>query len=332
MCKLNTIQRLIRVIVIGLTLTLINPCFSLSQNLVPNYSFEILDSCPYLQGQLSFAHGWINPSPDTVTSPDLFSSCAQVISFGTPYNFEGFNIPKTDSSYIGLICFLQFQNIKNIREYAEIELSQKLILGEQYYLEINISCAEVVGFASNLIGMVLSDTLYTSPSYEYFSLPTAIEYTGPPLIDTSKWTKISGIYTANGNERFLLIGCFKPDSVLLLDSINVGLVGAGYSYYYFDDIKVIPLDSLQGLDEPISNLSVNVYPNPAKEWLTLDFNSNIQKQLSVSLFSMDGKEIKNWSERYTSKVYLTLPQLSNGIYFLKIRNGAGEVVRKVVIR
>jgi hypothetical protein len=328
---MKSIKGLFRFIVIGFVVSLINPCFSLSQNLVPNYSFEILDSCPDGQGQLSFAQGWINPSPDTISTPDLFSSCAQVISLGTPYNFEGFNIPKTDSSYIGLICFLRFQNNKNLREYAEIELSQKLMLGEQYYLEMNVSCAEVVGFASNLIGMVLSDTLYTSPSYEYFSLPTVIEYTGSPLIDTSNWTKISDIYTANGNEQFLLIGCFKPDSVLLLDSINVGLAGAGYSYYYFDDIKVIPLDSLQGIDQPISNLSVNVYPNPAKEWLTLDFNSNIQKQLNVSLFSLDGKEIKAWSEKYTSKMYLTLPQLSNGIYFLKIRNGTGEVVRKVIV-
>jgi hypothetical protein len=108
--------------------------------------------------------------------------------------------------------------------------------------------------------------------------------------------------------------------------------GGIVSYYYFDDIKVIPLDSLQGIDEPLSNLSVNLYPNPAKEWLTLDFNSNIQKQLNVSLFSTEGKEIKTWSEKYTSKMYLTSPELSNGIYFLKIRNGAGEVVRKVVIR
>jgi hypothetical protein len=331
MCKLNTIQRLIRVIVIGLTVTLINPCLLLSQNLVPNYSFEILDSCPYAQGQLSFAQGWINPSPDTVSSPDLYSACGS-LSLSTPNNALGYNIPLTDSSYIGLVCYFRsFQNVQNLREYAEVELLQALISGEQYYLELNVNCPEVTGFTQDLIGMAFSDTLYTSLTYSYFPLPTAVEYVGSPIIDTMSWTKISGIYTASGNENFLILGCFKPDSLLQLDSINVGLPGLGQSYYYFDDIKVIPLDSLQGLDEPISNLSVNVYPNPAKEWLTLDFNSIIQKQLNVSLFSVEGKEIKNWSEKYTSKMYLTLPQLSNGIYFLKIRNGAGVVVRKVII-
>jgi hypothetical protein len=333
MCKLNSIKRLVRVIVIGLTVTLINPCFLLSQNLVPNYSFEILDSCPNAQGQLSFAQGWINPQTDVINTPDLFTSCA-VVGIKTPVNFIGYCVPKTDSSYIGLGCFVRFQNYNNVREYAEIQLSQALIAGEQYYLEMNINCGDFVGFAQNLIGMVFSDTLYINPTYEYFPLPTAIEYAGPPILDTATWTTVNGVYTANGNENFLLLGCFKPDSLLLLDSINVGFPGGGgiVSYYYFDDIKVIPLDSLQGIDEPISNLSVNVYPNPAKEWLTLDFNSNIQKQLNVSLFSMDGKEIKSWSEEYTSKIYLTLPQLSNGIYFLKFRNGGGEVVRKVVIR
>jgi len=334
MCKLNSINRLIRVIVIGLTVALINPCLLLSQNLVPNYSFEILDSCPNALGQLSFAQGWINPQTNGIGSPELFSPCAAAIGSGTPTNFIGYCPPKTDSSYIGLACFLRLQNFNNLREYAEIQLTQTLVSGEQYYLEMNINCGDFVGFAQNLIGMVFSDTLYINPTNEYFPLSTAVEYSGLPVTDTANWTKISGVYTANGTENFLLLGCFKPDSLLLLDSINVGLPGGGgiVSYYYFDDIKVIPLDSLQGIDEPLSNLSVNLYPNPAKEWLTLDFNSNIQKQLNVSLFSTEGKEIKTWSEKYTSKMYLTLPQLSNGIYFLKIRNGAGEVVRKVVIR
>jgi hypothetical protein len=230
-----------------------------------------------------------------------------------------------------LVCFVRFQNLKNVREYAEIQLTQTLVANEQYYIEMNVSCAEQVGYAQNLIGMVFSDTLYINTTYEYFPLPTAIEYSGPPIIDTSNWSMISGVYTANGTENYLLIGCFKPDSLLLIDSIHVGFPGVVQSYYYFDDIKVIPLDSLQGIDEPISNFSVNIYPNPAKEWLTLDFNSNMQKQLNVSLFSIEGKEVKNWSEKYTSKMYLTLPQLSNGIYFLKIRNGASEVVRKLVV-
>jgi len=328
---MKSIKGLFRFIVIGFVISLINPCFSFSQNLVPNYSFEILDSCPYLQGQLSFAKGWINPYPDSISTPDFFSSCASAIGASTPSNFAGYSVPLTDSSYVGLVCFMRFQNYKNIREYAEIQLIQTLTAGEQYYLEMNISCAEVVGFAQNLIGMSLSDTLYSRISFGYFPISTAIEYTGSPIIDTANWIKISGIYTASGTENYLLLGCFKPDSLLQLDSINVGLPGLGQSYYYFDDIKVIPLDSLQGIDEPISNFSVNVYPNPAKEWLTLDFNSNIQKQLNVSLVSLDGKEIKTWSEKYTSKMYLTLSQLSNGIYFLKIRNGAGEVVRKVVV-
>jgi hypothetical protein len=235
---------------------------------------------------------------------------------------------------VGMGCFGRFNNYQNVREYLETNLLQPLVPGEQYYLELNVSCADRVGYGQNSIGMAFSDTLYINPTYEYFNIPTAIEYNGPPLIDTVNWVTISGVYTATGTEQFILLGCFKPDSLLLLDSINVYYPGGGdgqQSYYYFDDIKVIPLDSLQGIDEPISNLSVDVYPNPAKEWLTLDFNSNIQKQLSVSLFSLDGKEIKSWSEKYTSKMYLTLPQLSNGIYFLKIRNGAGEVVRKVVV-
>jgi hypothetical protein len=305
---------------------------SYAQNLVPNYSFEQVDSCPYKQGQLSFAQGWINPQNDTNGTPDFFSHCSPVFQFNTPANILGFAFPKTDSSYIGLLLFQYYQGINNLREYAEIELLQTLIAGEQYYLELNVSCAENVGYAQNLIGMAFSDTLYINPTYQYFPIPTALEHIGSPIIDTTNWTKISGIYSAIGTEQFLLLGCFKPDNILLLDSLNVGSPIDDFSYYYFDDIKVIPLDSLQGIDEPISNLLVNVYPNPAKEWLTLDFNSNIQKQLNVSLFSVEGKEIKNWSEKYTSKMYLTLPQLSNGIYFLKIRNGAGEVVRKVVIR
>ncbi len=330
---MKSIKGLFRFIVIGFVISLINPCLLLSQNLVPNNSFEVYDTCPYLEGQARFASGWFNPQSDTITSPDYFNSCSSW-PFSTPFNGFGSQTPYHGFAYLGLALYVNINNLHDIREYVEIELLQTLIVGKQYYLELNVSFADRVGYGQNFIGLAFSDTLYVKPTYEYFNIPTAIEYNGPPLIDTVNWVTISGVYTATGTEQFILLGCFKPDSLLLLDSINVYYPGGGdgqESYYYFDNIKVIPLDSLQGIDEPISNLSVNVYPNPAKEWLTLDFNSKIQKQLNVSLISMDGKEIKSWSEKYTSKMYLTLPQLSNGFYFLKIRNGAGEVVRKVVV-
>jgi hypothetical protein len=303
---------------------------SKGQNLVFNSGFEIADTCPNNQGNINLAHGWFNANTVFPSTTDYYHLCSPLAGLTPPSIFTGYQNAHFGDAFIGMGVYTL--GLSNSREYAETELLDTLTGGEIYYVEFYAVLGNSLNLAISNLGAYLTNSILINNNFTVISVLPQIE--NPDTIylnDTLNWMKISGTFTAVGGEKFITIGNFRDDLLTNDTVLSQDSTFYNYCYYYIDDIIVMPLDSLQGLDEPISNLSVNVYPNPAKEWLTLDFNSNIQKQLNVSLFSIDGKEIKTWSEKYTSKMYITLPQLSNGIYFLKIRNGAGEVVRKVVI-
>jgi len=60
------------------------------------------------------------------------------------------------------------------------------------------------------------------------------------LLDTMEWSKISGVYTAVGNERFLTIGNFYADSQTdTLSHLGTWILG----YYYIDDVSVYEISN-----------------------------------------------------------------------------------------
>jgi hypothetical protein len=69
---------------------------------------------------------------------------------------------------------------------------------------------------------------------------------------------------------------------------------------------------------PLNN-SINIYPNPAKETLNIDFSLK-NEDLKVSVVDMLGKEIinENLRNQHTS---LNIQNLSSGVYFVKVING-----------
>jgi hypothetical protein len=70
---------------------------------------------------------------------------------------------------------------------------------------------------------------------------------------------------------------------------------------------------------PLNN-SINIYPNPAKETLNVDFSLK-NEDLKVSVVDMLGNEIinENLRNQHTS---LNIQNLSSGVYFIKVINGS----------
>jgi OmpA-OmpF porin, OOP family len=69
----------------------------LSQNLVPNPSFETYSSCPEGISEVDLAVPWINP---TFGTSDFFHSCSSNF-VDVPYNFFGFQYAHTGEGYGG---------------------------------------------------------------------------------------------------------------------------------------------------------------------------------------------------------------------------------------
>lgn len=102
-------------------------------NMVPNWSFELYDSCPSSADQINFCSGWSKYSSN-VTSPDYYNACAPETSFGVPNNIVSFQPDHRNCiAYAGIVTR---GGSFNDREYIGIQLNQPLMVGEKYFMVI----------------------------------------------------------------------------------------------------------------------------------------------------------------------------------------------------
>ena len=77
-----------------------------------------------------------------------------------------------------------------------------------------------------------------------------------------------------------------------------------------------------------------VYPNPAKDNLTIQFNSSLDGNSNLRVYDMLGRNVLNQThllEKGINKFDLNLSELIKGIYFLEVNNGAEKEIKKVVV-
>ncbi len=118
-----------------------------------------------------------------------------------------------------------------------------LVSDKLYYLEFFTNKMDYYNKANNNIGLLLSDTDIVRNSREALNIPpTLLPYGNPVITDSVNWTKVSGVYRAHGGEQYVLLGNFLPDSLTTVVQVHPG--GYEQATYSFDDVSVIPLDSL----------------------------------------------------------------------------------------
>lgn len=76
-------------------------------------------------------------------------------------------------------------------------------------------------------------------------------------------------------------------------------------------------------NNPSSNESINVFPNPFTNTTSIEFNLSEIKNISISIVDVLGKEVKNISTKNLmegkKKINIDLSELNSGIYFCKIK-------------
>lgn len=105
------------------------------------------------------------------------------------------------------------------------------------------------------------------------------------------------------------------------DDIIVGLYGGGVQVFYQDIVN--------STFESSSDKEISVYPNPATENLIVKLRSG-SLNTKCLMYDLHGRKVdeKLLIDGYT--VFNT-SKLASGIYFIHIRTGESDVVRKVVI-
>lgn len=89
-----------------------------------------------------------------------------------------------------------------------------------------------------------------------------------------------------------------------------------------------------GINESEINTRVNVYPNPSSGVVHMDVNSISGDHLDITVMNMLGEVVysENFSNSGKMNTYLDLAHLSDGVYFLNIKNASGgSVTQKLIL-
>jgi outer membrane protein OmpA-like peptidoglycan-associated protein len=242
-------------------LIIVNTQLGLTQNLVPNPSFEEFSIKPLGPKRNTDKFGvndWVSQNGGT---PDYFNNTVKNKIVST-YNFMGYQEPKTGYSFVGLIIF-DNKEFSFYKEAIQTKLKKKLELGTIYCFSMYISLAEKSDYCTNDIGVLFtknkiegtSNNLNVSPRdiklNWNFDIPYK-QYTPQILtksfIEDYDWILIQDTIVAQGGEQYLTIGSFIKETPIKKTK-NFGSRGSNHyknvAYYYIDDVSLVPVSSAE---------------------------------------------------------------------------------------
>lgn len=75
-----------------------------------------------------------------------------------------------------------------------------------------------------------------------------------------------------------------------------------------------------------------LYPNPAKDFITIQFSNNKPENFDWQLYGISGKTILKNKHTMHNSFTISLQQFPRGVYFLKLQNEKFSVMRKIVLQ
>jgi OOP family OmpA-OmpF porin len=198
-------------------------------NLVPNPSFEDTLNCDSFKTYHA-GFPWFTP---TNCTPDYYYGASPTCGTSAFQNPAGYQLPYDGIAYIGLYA----TDGTTTREYICIELNDTLLFNKDYFLEFYVSRANQFSLATDDIGAHLSTLLPINTGCYYLPyLPQVENPQGNIITDSLSWTRISGVFTAQGGEKYLTIGNFKDSSNTTVVDADNGNGVNNSSYYYIDKV------------------------------------------------------------------------------------------------
>jgi len=152
------------------------------------------------------------------------------------------------------------------------------------------------------------------------NLPTAATQNSPFIpTNTNEWKYVSSVIPSvflNSNFRFKLVFTSSHGNNIYIDDINVSSISS--------------TDELSSIKNTLL-----VYPNPANEKVSIDFNLENSIQLQISVINVLGqkvflKETENYLEGRNS-IELNTDSIAAGMYIISISDGMNTIQKPLVI-
>ncbi len=207
---------------LALLLPLLFPSQTHAQNLVPNPSFEQTDCA--LLNTIGIGGNFSTLVKPWFGDAIYLNRCSDDWQTSVPYNkllistAENFQEPRTGDAYAAITVF-NFPSA-NYRSYLSVPLLRPLKKGEKCLIRFHVApyypaYKPLPYYVNQDVGLLFTNLkVEPNPAVNFdpflYNTPILKNESGP-LFDTAGWTSISRGYIANGQERYLTIGNFRPD-------------------------------------------------------------------------------------------------------------------------
>ncbi len=265
-------------------------------NLVDNGGFESTTGKIKKPGQIDLATGWKSP---TAVRADVYLKDSKVKEISTTENAYGKEAPAEGENYGGIVMYSP--KGKMPRSYLMTKLKTPLKKDVKYCVSFKLSLAEGSKYACNNIGVMFDKKERGSDTKG-----SIVEDKTSVLSSNNKiynamfgWETVCNTYTAEGGEKFIVIGNFGSDDPAKIKTEavkkakdNKFAIFAG-AYYYIDDIVVTILEDGQKCacntaDEAVNDFSTTIYQKPA---IVTDKMTSAQKIEVQQLYFAFGKDV-----------------------------------------
>jgi len=303
-------MKILKFIIIILSITAFS---SYAQNLVPNYSFEVYDTCPFSSGQIYSAIPWVDA---TNASSDYYNACS--VGLGVPNNSVGSQNALDGNAYAGFAAY--YSPLTDFREYIQVKLSDTLLTDSCYKLIYYVSIAEQGMYGVNRLSAYFSSTAVSCSSCFLAFPPQVNYYSSTVLGDSYSWFKVEGVFKAQGNEEFMTIGNFNTDANTSPTLVHPTMTNP-MAYYFIDSVSLVkvtcPLNI--GIQEHQKIKPFTISPNPNNGNMLLQYSLNPTDKAEINIYDISGKLINSYLlNSSANKISINEEQLENGVYFYQI--------------
>lgn len=308
-----------------------------AQNLVPNPSFEEYEVCPYTIGfqpgnRPTHWRSWLN-------SPDYFHACAGSLQdidtlVSVPQNGWGYQYPWDGDAYIGSFCYWVTDEY---REYVGAPLLEPMEMGQTYLVSFRVSLAvngsyvQAMG-ACNNIGVLFTTATnawsgITGPPFPFRNY--AHVYSPDIITDSSDWTLVSGVFTADSAYQYVVLGNFFNNA--LTDTISLLPWNGEVAYYFIDDVCVSRQKggcATTGIDEALGQLGAFAAYDGHGQQVVLAWPG--KRAYRVEVVDLAGRLVAS-ARAEDERTRLDAQHWANGLYLARMRQGDRVDVVKFVV-
>lgn len=210
----------------------------------------------------------------------------------------------TPAAARGGIAFagIRIYSISKDVEYIQNKLNHRLLKGQKYCFSAYVKLSPS-SIATDAFGVHFSSNAIQFKNLEEENIQPHLSLDKEFLTYKSRWMILQCIYTANGTENWMTLGSFKS-----VDSIRLYQIpGGADSYYYIDDVSLVPIDSEEECPCNIDGNSTGAVLSPKNPELSTAISQNLELefgQLQIGenfilqdvFFDVDKYEILSRSE------------------------------------